>query len=95
MKTHLIFTLIGAILGIVAASFIVPPALTWYASPGGLPGGANMQVIAKVPDLMKYATSKLLFGQTVGAIVGALAFLILSLVIASKRGTKGIEKAAA
>jgi len=88
IKTHLIFTLLGAIVGAIVASVIVPPALTWYASPGGLPGGANMQVIAKVPDIMKYATSNLLRGQIIGAIAGALAFLVLSLILASKRGNK-------
>jgi len=94
VKTHLIFTLLGALLGAIVASIIVPPAITWYASPGGLPNGANMQVIVKVPEVMKYATSKLIMGQSIGAIVGAVAFLVLSLFIASKRGAKGLQKAA-
>jgi len=40
MKTVVIFMLVGALLGVIAASYIVPPALSWYTSPGGLPKGA-------------------------------------------------------
>ena len=94
VKTHLIFTLLGALLGAIIASIIVPPALIWYASPGGLPSGANMQVIVKIPEVMKYASSKLIFGQSVGAIIGALGGLVLSLFLASKRNAKGLRQAA-
>ena len=40
MKTTVILALAGALLGAIVASFIVPPALAWYTSPGGLPQGA-------------------------------------------------------
>jgi len=29
VKTHLIFKLLGALLGAIVASIIVPPAITW------------------------------------------------------------------
>jgi hypothetical protein len=84
-KTYLIFTLLGALLGAAAASVIVPPALTWYASPGGLPKGAQVQVIVQVPEIMKYATSKLILGQSIGAGIGAVLGLFLSIFVTAKR----------
>ena len=41
MKTVLLFALAGALMGVIAASLIVPPALSWYTAPGGLPKGAQ------------------------------------------------------
>ena len=49
MKNTLIFMLAGALLGIVIASFIIPPALVWYSEPGGLPGGASVQALVQIP----------------------------------------------
>ena len=85
MKTHLIFLLLGALLGAAVASWIVPPGLSWYASPGGMPKDAEMQVIVKVPAIIHYATSKLIAGQAIGAGIGAVAGLGFSLFFAAKR----------
>ncbi|HKW00324.1 MAG TPA: hypothetical protein VJN96_10895 [Vicinamibacterales bacterium] len=79
IKTTTIFVLIGALLGIVAASYIVPPALSWYTEPGGLPHGADVQALVQVPAVIKYATQKLMFGQLVGATVGAIVGLVLGI----------------
>lgn len=87
-KNQLIFILLGAALGAVVASIIVPPALTWYASPGGLPESAKVQVIVQVPEIMKYATSRLIQGQAIGAGIGAAAGLALGIFLAMKGGTK-------
>ena len=85
MKTHLIFLLLGALLGAAAASVVVPPGLSWYASPGGMPKGAQVQVIAQMPEIIRYATSKLIMGQAIGAGLGAVICLSFSLFLASKR----------
>ena len=71
MKTTVIFVLIGAIVGAVIASFVVPPALAWYSSPGGLPKGAEVQAVVQIPEVIRYATSHLLRGQAIGAAIGA------------------------
>jgi hypothetical protein len=71
MKTTLILILAGAMIGIVAASVIVPPALAWYSSPGGLPQGAQIQAVVQIPEVIRYATSHLLRGQLIGAVIGA------------------------
>jgi len=84
MKTVLILMLIGALLGVAAASFIVPPMLSWYTSPGGLPQGASIQAVVQIPEVIRYATSKLLVGQAVGSGVGALMGLSLGLMFRRK-----------
>jgi hypothetical protein len=81
VKTTLIFMLSGALLGIVAASFIVPPALAWYTSPGGLPQGAQVQAVVNIPDVIKYATSRLLTGQLIGAGIGAVLGLVVGIMV--------------
>ena len=71
MKTTLILALFGAIVGAVTASFVVPPALAWYTSPGGLPQGAQVQAVVQIPEVIRYATSHLIRGQLIGGGVGA------------------------
>jgi len=89
VKTTLILMLTGALLGIVAASFIVPPAMAWYTSPGGLPQGAQIQAVVQIPEVIRYATSRLLTGQLIGATVGAALGLALGVVMnnSSRRPT--------
>jgi len=81
MKTTLILMLVGALIGIVAASFIVPPALAWYTAPGGLPQGAQIQALVQIPEVIRYATGRLIHGQMIGAGIGAVLGLITGLVL--------------
>ena len=78
MKTTVIFVLIGALVGAMAASFLVPPLLSWYASPGGLPEGAQVQAVVQIHEVIRYATSKLILGQAIGAGVGAVMGFLVS-----------------
>jgi len=73
VKTVLIFVLAGALLGIVVASVVVPPALAWYTAPGGLPQGAQIQALVQIPEVIRYSTGRLIRGQMVGAAIGAIA----------------------
>jgi len=72
MKTLVIWILAGALLGIAAASVIAPPALSWYSAPGGLPAGAQIQAIVEIPEVIRYATGKLMRAQLIGAAAGAV-----------------------
>ena len=72
MKTTIILLLLGAIAGAVIASFVVPPALSWYTTPGGLPGGAQVQAVVQIPDVIRYATTSLIRGQLIGAAIAVL-----------------------
>src|SRR5439155_386379 len=42
VKTVLVFMLVGALAGAVAASFIVPPILSWYSEPGAIAPGKQV-----------------------------------------------------
>jgi hypothetical protein len=84
MKTVLILLLTGALVGVSAASFLVPPMLSWYTSPGGLPQGAQIQAVVQIPEVIRYATSKLLWGQTIGGGMGAFVGLLVGLLLRRK-----------
>lgn len=84
MKTTLIFVLAGALLGVVVASWIVPPALAWYTSPGGLPQGAEIQAVVQISEVIRYTTSRLIRGQLIGGVIGAAAGLGLGIIVAMK-----------
>ena len=85
MKTALLLVLSGAMAGIVVASFIVPPMLSWYTEPGGLPKGAQMQAVVQIPEVVRYVTSRLLWGQGVGACIGAVLGLVVSITSRPKK----------
>jgi hypothetical protein len=85
MKNALILMLSGALVGAAAASLLVPPMLSWYTSPGGLPQGAQIQAVVQIPEVVRYVTSRLLWGQAIGAIIGAVLGLAVSLMIGRKR----------
>ena len=84
MKTTLILALSGAIVGAVIASFVVPPALAWYTSPGGLPQGAQVQAVVQIPEVIRYATSHLIRGQLIGGGIGAALGLALGVFLSAR-----------
>ena len=84
MKNALILMLSGAIVGAAVASFIVPPMLSWYTEPGGLPGGAQVQAVVQIPEVVRYVTSRLLWGQAIGAIIGGIVGLMLGFTFSRK-----------
>jgi hypothetical protein len=84
MKTVLILALAGALLGVVAASLVVPPALSWYSAPGGLPQGTQIQAIVEIPEVVRYATGKLLRGQMIGGGIGAILGLVAGVFVSRK-----------
>ena len=71
------FMLFGAILGLVVASFAVPPALGWYNSTGKIAGANPVETLCNVPELIRYATTRLLEGQLIGAVAGAILFAVV------------------
>ncbi len=88
MKNLLIFVLLGAILGAVAASLIVPATLAWYNEAGFLSQQAGqVQALVNIPQLIRYATSRLIRGQLIGAAAGAGVFLVIG-ILATRRGQR-------
>jgi len=86
VRTVLVFMMIGAILGIVVASLVVPPVLAWYNAPGAIKPGGSVETLCNLPDLIRYTSRRLLLGQLIGAGIGALAFLFPGVAWA-RRGT--------
>ena len=84
MKTALILMLAGALVGASVASLFVPPMLSWYTSPGGLPQGGEIQAVVQIPEVIRYATSKLLWGQAIGGSMGAILGLVVSFLLRRK-----------
>jgi hypothetical protein len=89
MKTTVILMLLGVIAGAVIASFVVPPALSWYTTPGGLPGGADVQAVVQIPAVIRFATESLIRGQLIGGGIGAAAGLVLGIVLGSRGRREG------
>jgi hypothetical protein len=81
MKTTVIFVLLGALAGIAVASLVVPPALSWYSTPGGLPKGAQIQALVEIPEVIRYTTSKLIRGQMIGGGIGSVIGLVLGIIV--------------
>ena len=79
MKTLLILVLGGALLGATVASWVVPPALAWYTTPGGLPRGAEVQAVVQISEVIRYSTSRLIRGQLIGAAIGASIGLVVGI----------------
>jgi len=84
MKTTVILMLVGAIAGAAIASVVVPPALSWYASPGGIPGGSQVQAVVQIPQVIHFAISSLIRWQLIGGGIGAAAGLVLGIVLGSR-----------
>ncbi|HTR02929.1 MAG TPA: hypothetical protein VMN82_07005 [Thermoanaerobaculia bacterium] len=85
MKSVLIWILVGALLGAVAASFVVPPMLSWYNESGYLSQGGQPAAMVNLPQVVRYATSRLIRGQAIGAGIGAVLFSVLGLAFGGRR----------
>ena len=88
MKGIAIWVLTGALAGIVAASFIVPPMLSWYNEAGFLAQGNQAAAMVNLPEVVRYSTGRLIRGQAIGAVLGAIVFFALGLAGGSKRRSR-------
>src|SRR5262249_14443210 len=52
--------------------------LIWYNEPGAVTPGQQTQMICNIPTLIHYTTQRLLLGQAIGAVLGALLFLVIA-----------------
>jgi hypothetical protein len=71
-----VFALVGALIGVTIASLVVPPILSWYAAPGGLPKGTQIQAVVEIPTVILYATGRLISAQLIAGCLGAVFGLI-------------------
>ena len=91
MKSLVIWVLAGALIGVAAASFIVPPMLSWYNEAGYLSQGGQPAAMVNLPEVVKYSTSRLIRGQAIGGAIGAVLFMVLGLLL----GSRGRRRASA
>jgi hypothetical protein len=84
-KTILSLMMLGALLGAVVASFVVPPVLVWYNEPGAISPTKPVETLCNMPELIRYATRRLLEGQLIGAAIGAAIFLVLGIILTRRR----------
>jgi hypothetical protein len=89
MKTVLIFTLTGALLGVAAASYVVPKGLSWYNEAGFLsqPQNGQVQALVNLPQVIRYTTERLIRGQLIGGVAGAVIFFVLG-ILAARSGAR-------
>jgi hypothetical protein len=85
LKTVLVFMMTGALLGVVVASLIVPPILSWYNEPGAIAPGQKIETLCNLPELIRYTATRLIRGQVIGAVLGALLFMIPGVMTARRR----------
>jgi hypothetical protein len=95
MKGVVIWVLAGALVGIVAASFIVPPMLSWYNEAGFLAQGNQAAAMVNLPEVVRYSTSRLIRGQAIGAGLGAVVFFAVGLAVGGRRRKKAATPTAA
>jgi hypothetical protein len=88
MKTTIILMLSGALVGVLLAALIVPPSLAWYSAPGGLPKGAQIQAVVEIPEVIRYATDKLIRWQAIAAAIGAIVGLGAGISMSVRGGAK-------
>jgi len=86
MKTTVILILAGALIGAMVASLLVPPALAWYTAPGGLPQGTQIQALVQIPEVIHYATGRLIKWQLIGVAIGAGLGLVASIAMHFRTG---------
>jgi hypothetical protein len=85
VKSLLVWVLVGALVGIAGASVFVPPMLSWYNEAGYLAQGGQPTTVVKLPEVVRYATSRLIRGQAIGGGVGAVVFLAIGLAFRRRR----------
>ena len=75
----MVWVLLGALLGVAAASVVVPPMLSWYNEAGYLSKGNQAAAMVSLPDVVRYSTTRLIRGQAIGGAIGAIVFFALGL----------------
>ena len=85
LKTVLVFMMMGALLGVIVAALIVPPILSWYNEPGAIAPGRPVETLCNLPELIRYTSTRIIRGQLIGALVGALLFMVPGVMTARRR----------
>ena len=71
VKTVVLFTLIGAVLGTVVVDFIAPAAIAWDHTP------RSGQALCNCTEIAHSISAALIQWQAIGSALGAVGFLVL------------------
>lgn len=82
-KTLLNFVLAGALLGIIAASWLGPAFLGWYNETP-----YATQTVCNLPDVIRKTSSEVLTYQAVGAGIGSVVMLVLGVLFVRRASRK-------
>jgi len=85
VRNLVIWILAGALLGIAAASVVVPPMLSWYNEAGYLSQGGQPSAMVNLPQVVRYSTARLIRGQAIGGAIGAVVFFVLGLALGGRK----------
>ncbi|NTX05352.1 hypothetical protein HUA74_27670 [Myxococcus sp. CA051A] len=88
-KTLLNFVLAGTLLGILVASWAGPHFIGWYNETP-----LATQTMCNLPQVVRNVSSDLLTWQTIGAGIGAAAFLALGILFTLRGNRKAREQEA-
>jgi hypothetical protein len=81
-RTLLNFILCGALLGIVISTLLLRSFIPWYNTPGQ----GVTQSICDYAVVAKSNIDDVIQGQLIGALIGAVAFLVIGVVVHRRRG---------
>jgi len=81
LKTLGVFALLGAAIGNALSTLIAPAFLTWYNTPGA---GA-VQAICDTAKMSKEIFGQLIRAQLIGSVAGAVAFVVLGVLVVRRR----------
>ncbi|MFP2928589.1 hypothetical protein ACLESO_26020 [Pyxidicoccus sp. 3LG] len=87
-KTLLNFVLAGALLGIVAASWVGPAFLGWYNETP-----FATQTMCNLPEVIRGTSASLLGYQAIGAGIGALVMLVLGVLLVRRSNRRAQAQA--
>jgi hypothetical protein len=74
-KKLLVFALIGALIGDIAAMVIAPGMVAWYETAGDSGAMCNCLIIARL------TTARFVKAQAIGAGLGAVIFLMIGILV--------------
>jgi glycerol uptake facilitator-like aquaporin len=83
IKRFAALALAGAIVGAILASIVSPRMIAWYNTPG-----SATAAMCQCAQLASEVTSRLLWSQFIGAVCGALLFVVVAVLVIRARRNK-------
>jgi integral membrane sensor domain MASE1 len=89
IKRFAAIALAGAIVGAILASIIAPHVVNWYNTPG-----STVASMCDCAQLAAEVASRMLWAQFTGAVIGAVLFIVVGVIVVRSRKAKAAPPAA-